>query len=125
MTELPVIFCLIDVIFQSQQSFCRKLCFTLSLIAPKYLLTIINLVVQLWPSTNIFELCEHMPQKALRLFHDLPQVLSDRLCMALPLAEEKIHLSLITRSISHRTFRQLSFGLYSFRNNLCISLHAA
>ena len=52
-----------------------------------------------------FRQSEHIPQRALRLFQNLPEVFGDRLCMVLPPAEEMTHLSLPVRSISQRIFR--------------------
>ena len=55
--------------------------------------------------TRNFEPSERIPQRALGLFHNLPEVFGDRLFMAMPPTEEKIHISVPIRNTSQRTFR--------------------
>ena len=47
---------------------------------------------------------EHIPQRALRLFHNLMVVSGDRQCKVLPLVAVKIHLFLLIRSVSQHIF---------------------
>ena len=88
-----------------------KLCSMSLLIAPEYLLTIINLVVEFLPGTSISKPFEHILLRVLRLFHNLPQVFGDRICMLLPPAEEKTHLSWPIRSVSLNAVCGMTFHI--------------
>ena len=98
-------------------TFCHKLCSILLLIVPKYVLIITNLVVQFLPRTRISGQFERIPLRVFWLFHNLPEVFGDRLCMVLPLAGDQTQ----TRSkfeVSLNPFFGMTFHIAALRSDL-------
>ena len=60
--------------WSTSATFCQKLCSILSLIIPKCSLATVNLIVQFLAISSIAGQLEHIPQRALPLFHNLPTV---------------------------------------------------
>ena len=97
MTQLLVVFVLIDVICQCQQSFVTWLCSILWLIVPEFCKS----------GKSMSELSEHILQRALRLFHNLREGFlrwSSYARRWTPAGERKHTFSLLIHSISQRTF---------------------
>ena len=90
-------------------AFCHKLCSMMLLTVPEYLFIDHNESGRPCLATYKHFSTISALQRALRLFHNLPKVFDDRLCMALPPAEKKVHLSWLIHSISHSVFVGMTF----------------